>query len=276
MEKIFEKVSETRDFLLGRFRNRAPDVAMILGTGLGGLADNIDRVLDIAYEEIPHFCLSTVDSHRGRLVLGFMGGKPIVVMQGRLHYYEGYDLDQITFPVRVFRSLGAKLLVLNSAAGGLDLSLDPGSVMIVQDHINFMGVNPLRGLIDHRLGDRFPDMSRVYDPIAVDIASEAAIQKGCSFRKGVYAAVAGPSLETPAETKMLRLLGADAVGMSSVPEIITAVQVGFRILFLAVITNVNDPENMFPLSVSQVIENASLSQPVLFDVLEQTLRRIEL
>lgn len=276
MEKIFEKVSETRDFLLGRFGNRAPDVAMILGTGLGGLADNIDRVLDIAYEEIPHFCLSTVDSHRGRLVLGFMGGKPIVVMQGRLHYYEGYDLDQITFPVRVFRSLGAKLLVLNSAAGGLDLSLNPGSVMIVQDHINFMGVNPLRGLIDHRLGDRFPDMSRVYDSIAVDLASEAAIQKGCSFRKGVYAAVAGPSLETPAETKMLRLLGADAVGMSSVPEIITAVQVGFRILFLAAITNVNDPENMSPLSVSQVIENTSLSQPVLFDVLEQTLRRIEL
>jgi purine-nucleoside phosphorylase len=276
MDKIFEKVSETRDFLLGRFGNRAPDVAMILGTGLGELADNIDRVLDIAYEEIPHFCLSTVDSHRGRLVLGFMGGKPIVVMQGRLHYYEGYDLDQITFPVRVFRSLGAKLLVLNSAAGGLDLSLDPGSVMIVTDHINFMGVNPLRGLTDHRLGDRFPDMSHVYDSVAVDLASEAAIQKGCSLRKGVYAAVAGPSLETPAETKMLRLLGADAVGMSSVPEIITAVQVGFRILFLAAITNVNNPENMSPLSVSQVIENASLAQPLLSDVLEQTLRQIEL
>ena len=276
MEKIFEKVSETTDFLLGRFGNRVPDVAMILGTGLGGLADNIDRVLDIAYHEIPHFCLSTVDSHKGRLVLGFMGRKTIVVMQGRLHYYEGYDLDQITFPVRVFRSLGAKLLVLNSAAGGLDLSLDPGSIMIVQDHINFMGVNPLRGLIDHRLGDRFPDMSRVYDSIAVDIASEVAIQKGCSLRKGVYAAVAGPSLETPAETKMLRLLGADAVGMSSVPEIITAVQVGFRILFLAAITNVNDPENMFPLSVSQVIESASLSQPLIVDILEQTLERIEL
>lgn len=275
MNEIYDKILESARFLAAQ-TGIVPDVAMILGTGLGSLAERIDPVHVIAYEDIPHFSISTVEGHKGKLIFGTFAGKHVVAMQGRFHYYEGYGLDHVTFPVRVFKELGAKLLVVNSAAGGLDLSFKPGDVMIVTDHINMIASNPLRGLTDSRLGDRFPDMSQVYDPITIDVASQAVQEIGAPLRRGVYVAVSGPSLETPAETRMLRLLGADAVGMSSVPEIITAVQVGFRVLFLAAITNVNDPDNMAPISLSQVIQNASLAEPLMAEIMEKTLGRIQL
>ncbi|MCX5873995.1 MAG: purine-nucleoside phosphorylase [Deltaproteobacteria bacterium] len=275
MNGIYDKILESAKFLVAQ-TGIAPDVAMILGTGLGSLAERIDPIYLIPYEEIPHFCVSTVEGHKGKLIFGTFAGKQVVAMQGRFHYYEGYGLDQVTFPVRVLKELSARLLVVNSAAGGLDVSFKPGDVMIVTDHINMIASNPLRGLRDSRLGDRFPDMSRVYDPITIDVASQVIEEIGAPLRRGVYVAVSGPSMETPAETRMLRLLGADAVGMSSVPEIITAVQVGFRVLFLVVITNVNDPDNMAPISLSEVIQNANLAEPLLAEIMEKTLGRIQL
>jgi len=274
MDEIFTKVVETKEFLLGRIGQESPEVGIILGTGLGDLGNRIDPVCVIPYEDIPHFCASTVEGHKGSLIFGTFAGKRVLAMQGRFHYYEGYDLDQVTFPVRVFKALGAKLLIVNSAAGGLDSSFNPGDVMIVTDHINLLGSNPLRGLTDPRLGDRFPDMGKVYDPEIISAASKAVLEIGASLRRGVYVAVAGPSLETPAETRMLRMLGADAVGMSSVPEVITAVQVGFRVLFLTVITNVNNPDNMLPISLSNVIQTAKLAGRLLGQIMEMTLNRI--
>ncbi len=276
MNDIFEKVLETREFLIERTGTTGQELALILGTGLGDLADRIDTLAEIPYEDIPHFCASTVEGHKGRLIFGTFAGKRVVAMKGRFHYYEGYKLDQVTFPVRVFRALGAKFLVVNSAAGGLNPSFNPGDIMIVTDHINFIGSNPLTGLKDPRLGDRFPEMSRVYDSEGILESSNAVLEIGTPLRKGVYVAVSGPSLETPAETRLLRMLGADAVGMSSVPEVITAVQVGFRVLFLAVITNVNDPDKMLPVSLSEVITTAKLAGPLLLRILETALKRIQL
>jgi purine-nucleoside phosphorylase len=276
MDDIFEKVLETKKFLGKIAASENPEVAIILGTGLGDLADQLTRTCVIPYEDVPHFSTSTVEGHKGKLIFGTFAGKRVVAMQGRFHYYEGYGLEQVTFPVRVFRAIGARLLIVNSAAGGLDQSFNPGDVMIVTDHINLLGSNPLRGLTDPRLGDRFPDMGRVYDRECIEEASKAVREIGATLRRGVYVAVAGPSLETPAETRMLRMLGGDAVGMSSVPEVITAVQVGFRILFLAAITNVNNPENMLPISLSQVIENAKLTGRLMGQIMEIIIGRITL
>ena len=274
MENIYNKVSEAHRFIVERSRHFVPEVAIILGTGLGGMAARIYPVCVIPYQDIPHFCLSTVDGHKGSLILGGFGGKQVAVMQGRLHFYEGYSLEQVTFPVRVLRSLGAEFLAVNSAAGGLDSGFKPGDVMLVTDHINLIGSSPLRGGADPRLGDRFPDMSRVYDRQMATLALDVAKEAGLGIKSGVYVAVHGPNLETPAETRMLRLLGADAVGMSSVPEIITAVQAGFRILFLVAITNVNNPENMSPLSITDVISHARLAEPTLTYILENTVARM--
>ena len=276
MDHIFEKVMETKEFLENISSGENPEVAIILGTGLGDLVDKLTPSCVVPYEDIPHFSTSTVKGHKGKLIFGTFAGKRVVAMQGRFHYYEGYELNQVTFPVRVFWALGAKLLIVNSAAGGLDQSFKPCEVMIVTDHINLLGSNPLRGLTDPRLGDRFPDMGRVYDRECIEEASRAVLEIGAPLRRGVYVAVAGPSLETPAETRTLRILGGDAVGMSSVPEVITAVQVGFRVLFLAAITNVNNPDEMLPISLSQVIQNAKLTERLMGQIMEITLSRISL
>ncbi len=276
MDDIFEKVLETKEFLEQKIAWGKPEVAIVLGTGLGDLADQVTPDSVIPYEDIPHFPTSTVEGHEGKLIFGTFAGKRVVVMQGRFHYYEGYCLDQVTFPVRVFRSLGAKLLIVNSAAGGLNLTFNSCDVMIVTDHINLLGSNPLRGLTDPRLGDRFPDMGQVYDREFIEEASKAVREIGVPLRRGVYVAVAGPSLETPAETRVLRMLGGDAVGMSSIPEVITAVQVGLRVLFLAAITNVNNPENMLPISLSQVIQNANITGRLMRQIMEIAISRISL
>lgn len=251
-----------------------PRVAIILGTGLGGLVERMTVAHRMSFTEVPHFPASTVVGHEGALVFGSLGGCDVVVMQGRLHYYEGYPLHHVTLPVRIMRELGAGILIVNSAVGGLDPTFSPADVMIVTDHINLLGENPLRGLTDPRLGDRFPDMSRPYDRELLEIAGRVARDLGIPVRHGVYAAVSGPSLETPAETRMLRQLGADAVGMSTVPEVIVAAQVGFRTLAFAAITNVNRPEAMEPVSVEQVIATAEVVGPKLADIVEHTIREV--
>lgn len=252
-----------------------PDVAVILGTGLGGIVDRINVTCRVPYDQIPHFPESTVEGHKGDLVFGTLSGCSLVVMQGRFHYYEGYSLQQITLPVRVMRGLGAEILVINSAAGGLDPHFCTGDVMAIVDHLNLIGANPLRGVTDERLGDRFPDMSHPYDEELMRFADNAALDLKIPLRHGIYAAVSGPSLETQAETRMLRMLGADAVGMSTAPAAIVAAAVGFRTLAFAAITNVNIPGAMEPVSVERVIANADLAAPKLAAILEATLQRVK-
>lgn len=273
MTDLYQSIQEAAEFLRGRV-DLQPEAAIILGTGLGGVADRIEIVERIPYQEIPHFLESTVEGHKGDLVFGRLAGCPVVAMQGRFHYYEGYSMQQITLPVRIMRALGARFLFLNSAAGGLNRHFTAGDIMIVTDHINFMGGNPLRAISDPRLGDRFPEMSAAYDEEMIRVASEAALDLKIPVRHGVYVAVTGPSLETPAETRMLRMLAADAVGMSTVPEVIVARQVGFRTLVFAAVTNVNLPDCMKPVSVEEVIEIAKVAEPKLTALLEETLKRL--
>lgn len=269
---LYERTKAAAAFIRSRI-SAVPTAALILGTGLGGVADRMEISAAIPYGEIPYFPCSTVQSHKGRLIIGAMGGANVVVMQGRLHLFEGYGLQEITLPVRVMRDLGAETLFINSAAGGINPFFQPGDIMIATDHINLQGDNPLRGVIDERLGPRFPDMSSPYDPKLIGAAGQVAIDLKIPVRYGVYASVQGPSLETPAETRMLRLLGADAVGMSTAPEVIVANQIGFRTLVLCAITNVNLPDCMEPISMESIMFNASLAESKLSAVLEETLRR---
>jgi purine-nucleoside phosphorylase len=272
MNNLYESVQNVVQALRKKVSLK-PDAAIILGTGLGGLVDRIDVCYRIPYQEIFSFASDSVQGHKGDLVFGTLSGLNVVVMQGRFHYYEGYSLQQVTLPVRVARELGARILIINSAAGGINPLFTAGDVMIVTDHINLIGDNPLRGVTDDRLGDRFPDMSRPYDCRLIEIATEAALDLKISVRYGVYASVAGPSVETRAETRLLRILGADAVGMSTVPEVIVGTQVGFQTLVLAALTNVNLPDVMEPVSLDQVIANARLAEPRLADIVAETLRR---
>jgi len=272
MGTLYQSVQEAVSFLRSRLP-ATPQAAIILGTGLGGLDDRVQPAARILYEEIPHFPRSTVEGHKGDLLFGTMGGCRVAVMEGRLHYYEGYTLQQATLPVRILRELGAELLLINSASGGLDPDFAAGDLMLITDHINMMGDTPLRGVSDERLGERFPDMSRPYDRELIEIAVEVATDLEIALRSGVYVAVAGPNMETPAETRMLRVVGADAVGMSTVPEVIVANQVGFRTLALAAVTNVNIPDQMEPVSVQQVIATAEQCQPRIAAILEGVLQR---
>jgi purine-nucleoside phosphorylase len=273
MKALYQSIQDAASFLR-RAIGSQPEAAIILGTGLGGIVDHVSVTDRIPYSQLPHFPESTVQGHKGDLVFGTMAGRSVVVMQGRFHYYEGYTLQEATLPVRIMRELGARFLFVNSAAGGLNPHFEPGDVMIVTDHINLLGDNPLRGVTDERLGDRFPDMSRPYDEELLQKAQQAAQELKEAVKLGIYAAVAGPSLETRAETRMLRMLGADAVGMSTVPEVIVGCQVGFRTLALAAITNVNLPDAMEPVSIEKVISTATVTLPRMASILAGTLQRL--
>lgn len=214
-----------------------PRIAVILGSGLGGLADDFEDAVSIPYEDIPGFKRSTAEGHAGQLVAGKVENVPILAMQGRVHYYEGYTLEEVTFPIRAFKLLGIKTLILTNAAGGINVQFEPGSLMVLSDHLNLMGANPLRGPNDERFGPRFPDMSAVYSPELQELVIEEAKALGVEVRHGIYGALSGPSYETPAEILLLRNLGADAVGMSTVPEAIVARHMGLEVLGISCITN---------------------------------------
>jgi purine-nucleoside phosphorylase len=252
----------------------APTVAIILGTGLGGLADQIEASAVIDYGDIPHFPLSTVESHAGRLLCGTLGGKTVVAMQGRFHRYEGYTLQQVTFPVRVLRALGARTLVVSNACGGMNPLWAPGDVMLIADHINLLGDNPLVGPNDDSLGPRFPDMSQPYDAVLRAVARAVALERGIPLREGVYVAVTGPNLESRAEYRMLRALGADVVGMSTVPEVIVAVHGGMRVLGLSIITDQCLPDALEPVSVEKIIGVATRAEPKLTEIVSAVVERL--
>ncbi|CAN5864477.1 purine-nucleoside phosphorylase [soil metagenome] len=251
-----------------------PEVAIILGTGLGRLAERIQAEAVISYEEIPHFPLATVESHTGRLILGTLRGRRVVAMQGRLHRYEGYSLQQVAFPVRVMRALGARTLVVSNVSGGMNPLWDVGDLVLIADHINLLGDNPLVGPNFEELGPRFPDMSQPYDAQLQELAPEVALELGIPLRSGVYVALAGPSLETPAEYRMLRTLGADVVGMSTVPEVIVAVHGGMRVLGLSIITDACLPDALEPVSVEKIIAVAGEAEPRLTALIEGVVERM--
>lgn len=253
---------------------RRPEVAVILGTGLSGVADQIDVDVAIEYTDIPEFPLSTVESHAGRLLCGRLGGKTIVAMQGRFHRYEGYSLQQVTFPVRVLRALGAGTLIVSNACGGMHPLWDAGDLMLISDHINLLGDNPLIGPNDDRFGPRFPDMSEPYDARLRALVREVAADKRIPLREGVYVAVSGPNLETPAEYRFLRAIGADVVGMSTVPEVIVAVHAGMRVLGISVITDRCLPDALQRTSVEQILAVAARAEPKLTALVTGVIERL--
>ncbi len=250
---LYERAEHAARTIRARWQEEAR-VALVLGSGLGAFADELEDATALAYDEVPGFARSTVEGHAGRLVLGKTAGIPIVVMQGRFHYYEGYDFEQVTFPVRTLGLLGVKSLVLTNAAGGINNTLAQGTLMLISDHLNLLGVSPLRGANDPRFGARFPDMSEVYDREYQEVAVHEAQELGVELRRGIYGALPGPSYETPAEVRMLRLLGADAVGMSTVPEALVARHMGLRVLGLSCITNMAAGVLDRPIDHAEVME----------------------
>jgi len=251
-----------------------PRAGIILGTGLGGLGREIAVEAEVPYADIPGFPLSTVESHAGKLLLGTLEGCPVAAMAGRFHLYEGYTLQQITLPVRVLRALGAETLIVSTAVGGMHPLWSPGEVMLVADHINLLGANPLVGPNDDALGPRFPDMSAPYDPGLAALARAVALEAGILLREGVYVAVAGPNLETRAEYRFLRSIGADVVGMSTVPEVIAAVHGGMKVLGLAVITDACLPDALEPAELSRIIATAGRAEPKLTALIRGVVRRL--
>jgi purine-nucleoside phosphorylase len=255
MQGLWEEIQAAGDFIRLRWEE-TPAVGLILGTGLGGLASRVDVRTAIPYAEIPHFPKSTAPSHAGQLLCGYLEGVPVLAMEGRHHYYEGYSLRQVTFPVRVMKALGAQTLVLTNAVGGMNPQYALADIVILDDHICLLPDNPLRGINDDRLGPRFPDLSHPYDPRLVLAAQSIALRLGVPAHKGVLVAVAGPNLETRAEYRMLRLLGADVVGMSTVPECIAAVHAGMRTLAFSIVTDMCLPDALEPADITKIVRVA--------------------
>jgi len=271
---LFERVGRARDAVRAR-SGITPEVAIILGTGLGGLAKEIEVETVIPYEEIPDFPLSTVESHAGRLLLGRLRGRAVVAMQGRLHRYEGYSLQEVTFPVRVMRALGARTLVVTNVSGGMHPLWAAGDLVLIADHINLLGDNPLLGRNDDRLGPRFPDMSDPYDVEIRSLARKIALEQGVTLHEGVYVAVPGPNLETRAEYRMLRAMGADVVGMSTVPEVIVAIHGGMKVAGFSIITDQCLPDALVPVAIETILAIAARAEPGLTRLVGTLVERLD-
>ena len=267
----FDKITEACTFIAGRWAHK-PRAAIILGSGLGAAAAALGDTVTIPYDEIPHFARSTAHGHAGQLVCGLLEGVPVVVMEGRMHAYEGYPLAQITFPVRVMKRLGADLLIVTNACGGLNPQFRTGDLMVIDDHINLMNDNPLIGINDDRLGPRFPDMSAPYTPHLIDAALAVARRENFTAHRGVYVAVTGPNLETRAEYRFLRTIGADVVGMSTVPEVIVAVHAGMKVLGVSVITDMCLPDALEVATVEAILAVARSAEPKLRAIITAAVR----
>jgi purine-nucleoside phosphorylase len=257
--ELYDQIQEAKKVIQARWHGM-PAAGIILGTGLGGLADEIQNAVKIPYQDIPYFPYSTVESHAGRLVCGNLGGKPVLAMEGRFHFYEGYTLQQITFPVRVMKAMGAGVLIVSNACGGMNPQWDKGDIMLIEDHINLLGDNPLIGKNDDRLGPRFPDMSQPYDQELIKLAQRVALEEKIPVKKGVFVAVSGPNLETRAEYRFLKQIGADVVGMSTVPEAIVGVHSAMRVMGLSVITDMCLPDALEPAHLPDIIATANAAE----------------
>lgn len=270
---MIEKIKDAVNYILEKgIKN--PEVGIILGTGLGSLVDHVDIINSIDYKDIPHFPISTVESHSGKLIYGTLGGKWVLVMSGRFHFYEGYSMQEITFPVRVMKMLGINTLLVSNASGALNLAFEKGSLMIIDDHINMLPGNPLAGKNIDELGPRFPDMSRPYDPEYILKMEEIAGNLNIKINKGIYVAWMGPNLETRAEYRMLKLIGADTVGMSTVPEVIVANHMKMRVAAVSVITDHCDPDNLVPVDISDIIAFANKAENDLVTLFKSLIESI--
>ncbi|MCL2219254.1 MAG: purine-nucleoside phosphorylase [Chitinispirillia bacterium] len=273
MAELFEMVQEAERFIRSK-TSVAPEVGIILGTGLGRLADSITVETAISYEDIPHFPVSTVESHAGKLLMGSISGKPVMAMQGRFHFYEGYTMQQIVFPVRVMKFMGVKTVIVSNACGGINPLFPPGTLMVITDHINLLPGNPLTGPNDNRIGPRFPDMSEPYSNELINLASKIALENKIKLERGVYASMSGPSLETRAEYRMLKTLGADVIGMSTVPEVIAAVHAGLKVLGISVITDSCLPDALEPATLDKILAAAALAEPSLVKLVEKVMQAL--
>lgn len=270
---MLKKIRETIEYLETRIAVK-PEIGIILGTGLGGLVKEIDITHTIPYEFIPNFPVSTVDGHHGQLIFGTMSGRNIVAMQGRFHYYEGYTMQELTFPIRVMRFLGVELLILSNASGGLNPGFEVGDIMVIDDHINLMKDNPLIGQNEAEVGTRFPDMSQAYDPELIAKAFIIGEREQIDLKRGVYVAVSGPTYETPAEYNYIRVIGGDAVGMSTVPEVIAARHMGLRCFAVSIISDLGVPGKIVEISHKHVIDAASAAEPKMTRLLQEMLRSV--
>lgn len=268
---MLENIQRTTQYIKSRIGDFEPEVGIILGTGLGRLVDEIEVEKQMMYSNIPDFPISTLEFHSGKLIFGTLGGKKVVAMQGRLHYYEGYNMQQITFPVRVMKLLGIKTLLVSNASGSLNPDFKKGDLMVIDDHINLQHANPLTGHNDEQWGPRFPDMSQPYQPDMIEKALEIAKANNITCHKGVYVAVTGPNLETRAEYRFLRIIGGDAVGMSTVPEVIVANHMSLPVFAISVLTDEGFPEILKPVSVEEILEVARTAEPKMTLILKELI-----
>lgn len=273
MSELLKKIEETIS-VIRKYTNDEYSVGIILGTGLGGLVKEINIEHEIDYSSLPHFPLSTVESHKGKLIFGKLNGKKVVAMQGRFHYYEGYTMQQITYPVRVMKFLGVNTLIISNACGGMNPLYRKGDVMVIVDHINLLGDNPLIGKNEDSLGPRFPDMSEPYNLELIKIAEEVALQNNIKLQKGVYVVVPGPNLETKAEYRFLRAIGADVVGMSTVPENIVANHMGMKTLGFSIITDECFPDSLQPVNVEEIIATAMEAEPKMTLIMKEVIGKL--
>ena len=274
MAELIERIEQAASAIRARC-DLKPSIGVILGTGLGALAEEIEAPTRIPFEDIPGFARTTLSAHAGNVVTGRVAGKQIIAFEGRFHLYEGHSLDTVTLPVRVMQALGAQIMVVSNAAGCMNPQYDRGDLMIIEDHINLMGVNPLIGLNDDRLGPRFPDMCWAYDRALIELTETVALELGIRAHRGVYVAVTGPNLETRAEYLFLRCIGADAVGMSTVPEVLAAVHAGLRVLGISVMTDMCLPDALQPANIEQIIAVANAAEPKMTAVVKEVLRRAQ-
>lgn len=267
------RIKETKQYIQTK-SNLKPEIGIILGTGLGGLVADIDISNELVYSDIPNFPVSTVESHAGKLIFGKIAGKDVIVMQGRFHYYEGYSMQEITFPIRIMKELGIKVLLISNASGGMNPQFSKGDLMILNDHINLLGSNPLIGSNLEEYGPRFPDMSEPYSKRLIALAEKVALENQLKVQKGIFIAVPGPNLETKAEYRFLRLCGADCVGMSTVPEDIVAVHSGIEVLGISVITDECFPDALQPVNVDEIIEVANKAEPKLTLLMKEVIAQL--
>lgn len=271
---MFQTLHETVEYIKKKSNDFQPEVGIILGTGLGGLVNEIEVEFSLMYSNIPNFPISTLEFHSGKLIFGTLNGKKVIAMQGRLHYYEGYSMLQITFPVRVLKALGIQYLFVSNAAGSLNPHFKKGDLMVINDHINLQPESPLRGRNDSEMGPRFPDMSQPYDRSLISKALDIAAQEHITCHQGVYVSVTGPNLETKAEYNYLRIIGGDAVGMSTVPEVIVARHMSIPVFAISVLTDEGFPEVLAPVSLDEILATARVAEPKMTKILSQLISKL--